>query len=427
MLQALTWQDVREEVKAVNLELFNSIEAISPDDSFVLYKVKYRFGDLIINRGVMQIPSDTSEHLIPFHEAKLSTKDRENLSYSPIPAHLILKNSCEIFVTNNERIIPMHFAKAGSVVGLFETLDYITNTQSAPLWDVAAGARSIFMLPHITEKQGISRLMKTYRLPHNIQLKNLSDQWGMFKRILEKENTSDPWSCEILFFSKKWFELEDDLGWSAFYRYIFKQGWQRIQYTFNQIERAFVWQAIIEVVEKRNLKPRHYIADTVKHLFAIATNRYPGFIPIDFEHDAAPIKLLQDIFIDVYGLKNYYPTFMGVRTLDQMDKQPVYYSLNLPTLVEGIPPLEKKANRIMVDLREIKLLIDTFKERSSYLEQHHKFKNINFNYYHTEKDMYGEIQASQDIATEDSRFLYKGLPFCLHSHFWRGCIKISDY
>ncbi len=424
MLQELTWNEVRNEVKAVNIDLYHSIEAIRPDPSFTLYKVNYSFGDLMIKRGQLQLP--TIEGLLSFSEATLNVKTRKNLAYSPIPLLLVLNNSCEVFITNNERIIPMHFAKSGALIGLFESLDYLSHTQSAPLWDVSAGARSLFMLPHITEKQGISRLMKAYRLPHNIQLKSLSDQWEIFKRIAEKEKTANPWSCEILLFSKKWFDMEKDLAWSEFYRYVFQCGWQRIQFTFNQIERAFIWQAIIEVVEKRNLKPRHYIADTVKHLFAIASNRYPGFIPIDQEYDAAPIRLLQDIFTQVYGLKNYYPTFMGTRSLDQLNEQPVYYSLNLPTLVEGIPPLEKKSNRIMVDLREVKLLIDTFKERSSFLEQHPKFKHIKFDYYHTEKDIYGEVKLSAEIALEDHRFLYPDQEFCMHSPFWRGCIKISN-
>ncbi|HLF67227.1 MAG TPA: hypothetical protein VI522_06370, partial [Gammaproteobacteria bacterium] len=356
----------------------------------------------------------------------LPAKIRKNLDYSPIPLLLLLNNSCEVFITNNERIIPMHFAKSGALVGLFEALDYMTQNQSEPLWDVCAGARSIFMLPHITEKQGINRLMKAYRLPHNIQLKYLSDQWEIFKHIAEKEKAAAPWSCEVLFFTKKWFDSQEDLAWSKFYRYVFQSGWQRIQFSFNQIERAFIWQAIIEVVEKRNLKPRHYIADTVKHLFALASNRYPGFIPIDNEQAAAPIKLLQQIFTDIYGLKNYYPTFMGPRTLDQMTGQPIYYSLNFPTLVEGIPPLEKKSNRIMVDLREVKLLIDTFKERSSFLEQHPKFKLIKFDYFHTEKDIYDEIKLSEAIAAEDPRFHYSELPFCMHSPFWRGCIRIIN-
>lgn len=419
-----SWDEVREEVRSINPDLFESIEQLSPSNRFALYKVRYRFGDLISERGTFKIPDENGK-LLPISESALSAQQKNNLSYSSIPLFLILKNACEVFVTPSERAIPMIFAKAGRLVGLFETFDFMTRTRCKPFWDITAGARSIFMLPQITEKQGINRLMRTYKLPHNIQLKQLSDHWEIFKKILSYEKESS-WYCEILVFSKQWFEFEGDQAWSSFYRYIFKQGWQSIQYTLNQVETGFIWQALIDAVEKRNLKPRHYIADTVRHLFAMAVNRYPGFAPIDDEQDMGPIKELQNIFIETYGLKQYFPTMMGPHMLSYDPKKIIYYSLSLPTLIEGTVPHLKKSNRVITDLREIKLLIETFKERSEFLNQNEKLRDIEFDFFHSEKDINEEMQQSGSIIKDDDRFIYENSKFCQYSPFWCGCIRMRQ-
>ena len=89
-------------------------------------------------------------------------------------------------------------------------------------------------------------------------------------------------------------------------------------------------------------------------------------------------------------------------------------------------------NRIMPDLREIKISIETLfprvsAERRARLDP---ISGVKFDYFHTETDIYNEIRKSSEISHEDARFTqvdneYKDRDFCASSIFWRGCIRIS--
>ena len=56
----------------------------------------------------------------------------------------------------------------------------------------------------------------------------------------------------------------------------------------------------------KNIKPPAYITNIVKHLLAISVGALPGFRPA--VNDAmAPVKKIQEIYIDHYNLKKHLP------------------------------------------------------------------------------------------------------------------------
>ena len=88
----------------------------------------------------------------------------------------------------------------------------------------------------------------------------------------------------------------------------------------------------------------------------------------------------------------------------------------------------------MLDLREMKLLIETlkkFSETNPNLADEDLIKNIKIAYFHAGKDMYQELNASADIPTTDKSFLidqaaYPSRTFCASSPLFNGCIRIEQ-
>ncbi len=416
-IEILEWKDVRSRVSSINKELADIIDDLSPNKKYKLIKAKYSFGDLIVKNGKLYLPSEDID------------KIKSQLSYAPIPLSLILNKACEIFVNPGERAIPLNVFSSGNMFGTFELMNYLSNKSAIPIWDVSAGSRTIFMLPKLSDSIGFKRLRAKYNIPSTARLQNMTDHWEVFKYIAKSPEVNKSWQCEIIFFTEAWFKNKNDPQWNIWHQYLSKIAWLQSQYTIEKITFSVLWQKFIGAIISRSLKPSPYLVDTVKHIFSICSKSAPTISPVDHKNKTfAPIYDFQQAFIETYQLKHYLPTIMCADPLNSSKKQSSgYYSLSYPTLLEGSPQ-KAKSSTIMLDLRDIKQLIDTLLSRIE--TKGTPLDNVNFEYFHTEDDIYKEIKSSDDIANEDERFLkqsslFPDKHFCKSSLFWRGTIRIN--
>jgi hypothetical protein len=259
-------------------------------------------------------------------------------------------------------------------------------------------------------------------------LRLLSDHWQLFKHIANHANFNELWQNEILFFSEDWFKPhKKDAHWYEFKLYLFREGWLQSQQSIKKEQFGLFWQKYNTLIAKRRLQPPPYLSDTLKHLLLVSSSEAPAIQPIHNSELAAPIHGLQKAILDVYQLKkDYAPTIMHSIIPNKNNNNPVYYSLSFPTLLEGTPESKHSSSTIMLDMRDIKLLLDTLL-RDPTIEQSF-LKGMSFSYFHVEDDIYHEIKSSKLIPEEDNRFndqLFKNLSFCSTSPFWRGCIRIT--
>ena len=316
----------------------------------------------------------------------------------------------------------------GSLFGTFETLNFIFNIQSQPLWYVSAGNRIIFALPKISESSGLKQLRLHYGTSADTSLRLPSDHWYLFKQIANHKNFNEPWQSQLIFFTEKWFDFnKNDTKWRKFQRYLFRQGWLQSQRVIQKEQFGVFWQKYHRAITQRRLRPTLYLTETLKHLLLIASGESPALAPVCQSDLVAPIGGLQKALLDVYILKNdYIPTIMHTVLTDQKSDNSVYYSLSFPTLLEGTPESKNSSSTIMLDLRDIKLLMNTLLRDSTI--EYSFLKNVSFDYFHVEDDIYNDIQSSKLISKLDARFNDPSLPnlnFCATSPFWRGCIKIG--
>ena len=96
-IEVLNWQDVRDRVNAVKPALANAIDMIKPGARYKLIMAKYRFGDYLLKKGCLQLPTLNGQP-IAIHNPKVPASLRKQLDYANItPLSLILDHGLELF------------------------------------------------------------------------------------------------------------------------------------------------------------------------------------------------------------------------------------------------------------------------------------------------------------------------------------------
>lgn len=426
-----TWSDFREDVKKINNGLFEIIEQINPSKKYTLIKVQYPYGEAILEEGIPCLP-DIKGHFSRIDSANIPASIKEKLSYCATPLALQLVNSGEVFLEIGERIVPLYLFVPGSMFGLFEAATHLCERPVSPIWNVTAGARSVVMTPKITDAIAHNRIRKELGIK-NPPPKNLADHWNIFKSIVKHSDVENPWLCEILFFTKDWLkDHKEDIGWIKFHEYLLKESWIQSSHMRTRTELSMMWETFATAVGHRHLKPNSYIVDTVKNLMYLALGQNPGFKVADDNELALPTKLIEEVYKNIYLLKEYAPTILHTYRLDIREKNlPVYYSLAYPTLLEGTPSIRHAAS-IMSELREVKMLMDMLlKVLEKYSGgQYAIIKNTLFKYFHNEQDRFGEMSVTDDILLNNSTITnalakkFPGKIFAKNGQFFKGCIEI---
>jgi len=434
--QIKTWKDVREQVSRHNPVLGKIIDNIDPDDTNKFYHVKYRYGDKFLDKGRFYLPTE-SGGFVELND-KLEPKTiRDDLGYSLFtnPVMIPLKNTLEMYIEVENRIVPFMLASPGSIFGMSRVLDDIdfvdSSHASKSLWDITAGARSIFMLPKISDNTANTRLLKQYGCNIEKPLE-LSDHWRVFRQLANCRDFAEPWEFEVLLLSRQWFSRLNDPRWQALKIFCLQQN-RRV---FSFWHHIASWQITLSRIQHlKHIKASPHMIDTVKHLFMIASGAMPGFRPAN-SSEMAPIAGIQEAYVNHYDI-SYKPIIMAPHVMNATDSLPTYYSLQYPTAIEYSPKSSGGTSTIN-DLDELSILIRKYlsqvinpdlNQSGTRLEMlGHK---LQVQYYHTNPDRYHSILPAEEILHKDEAFnnlLYqtnRPLDFARNSTFIKGCVKLE--
>lgn len=434
-IDILTWNEAAPLVAKVNPKLAETIDQINPSEDYTLYKIRYSYGDEILKRGIFQIPENGN--IVPLMGSKLPDKVKQDLhyNYQSNPLLLVLNNSSEIFLHWNDRIIPFSLMEPGSVLGGWGVLDEpISQHPLLTVWDMTAGARSLFFLPKVSDKVFHTKLMNGLGL-NSLVPRSLNDQWTVFRDMARNAKDTHPWHTEILCFSGKWFQQLSQKAWQPLRCFLLDYCWKHSDFLRN---KAFSDLIFSIVREQGKIEPNAYANDIIKTLFAISAGNIMGFAPA-LDNKDAPISLLQDMYVNGgYKLNKYPPILMTPKYFKQGNQQPVYYSLNHPTGIEYSLKATKRAS-IITDLTTINRMLGQYQNEiiiSSNLtfSQSKLLKvaqSIKFTCFHDNPGKYSKlITHTSEIPSSDNTFLestkaFSCKTFPTSSEFIRGCIRIS--
>ena len=280
-------------------------------------------------------------------------------------------------------------------------------------------------LPKISDERSYEKLRKQFNL-QTLKPASLLDQFEVFRELAS--GFPERWQSEILIFSGDWFEQTGG-EWLKFSYYLHTVLVSNTAYLRNQIVLDYLFSCALR---ERNLKPNPYLVNTVRHLFLIAEGAAPGF-KFASDDSVIPLVLLESIIMDTYELKDYLPSFMHLGYLTETNGNSVYYSLEVPTLLD-FQPRSREASKLQ-DLiqisRILRKVIPAFAAQGRNVENgiiDRITKGISYDCYHHAR---GEgINLLEDLINHDSILYnlhekYPDRTFCSTNSFMRGCVRIS--
>ncbi len=434
-LEIQTWDQVREQVAKVNPEFARIIDRLNPGKEYWLAKTTYPYGSLLLRRALLMLPNAKGD-IVPLTDPSIDSKVREGLDYNgnSNPVACVLHNTFELFLPLEERTVPFQgLIYPGQVFGAWRMLNPGKTHQPIFIWDLTAGARSIFMLPKISEEKKHFKLRKLFDLSVNTP-KSLMTHWEIFRQIANHPRFTQSWNAEILFFSKRWFDHLSDPDWREFYHYFDRSIWVNGEFLRNQP----LWNLVFSIIlNEYQGKPSAYIVDTVRYLINVAVGAQPAFVPAR-DNLSAPIAGLQYVYTNEYEIRNYPPIIMHPEIFDMYNPQgnPLYYSLQFPT-APGFTPHSRSRSSYVSDLHEIRSLLMRYQQEfisdrfniggTPYYDV---FQLAKFDYFHNNVELHMGIRNSGEMPLEDKHLLstvdgivHKEFPdMC---SFVKGCIRVG--
>lgn len=297
-LHKVTWSEVSKKVRAKNPQLAEIIDNLNPGPEYYLYKANYPFGSEISREGPLYLPNKKHQ-LISLNDPRTNSEIKKDLDYhlNNSPLTLILENSVELFIAQNNQILPFYaLLSEGSIFGTWGVLASTPALQPFCIYSMTAGARSLFMLAKISEKGKHNKLIKAFGLNMNPP-KNALDHWHAFREIAQHPEFGEAWYSELLFFPKKWIEsIRNDPAWKPLENFLLRKAWDDTNGTRSQ----YTWDLFLAMIQhRRKINADQYMTETVKNLLCLGASHAtdfgiaPGFAPA-IDNLAGPIQRLQE-------------------------------------------------------------------------------------------------------------------------------------
>ncbi|OGT41486.1 MAG: hypothetical protein A3F13_03510 [Gammaproteobacteria bacterium RIFCSPHIGHO2_12_FULL_40_19] len=427
------WNDVRNDVCNVNAHLAEIIDALNPSAEYKIFEANYNYGDLVLDEGMLMLPTSDGR-CVSLEDSTIPETLKKSLSYSSAPIGLIMSNTIEVFIESGFDVIPLVVLGPGRTLGLLETIDPVGGYCLRHIWSSCAGARSVYMLPKISDKISHTRLQREFGFTLEAP-KNYCDHFKIFREISRAPHFSKKqWKLKILFFSEKWLEFD------PFKQYLKNAVVQNSSYARNKTTFDVLWHFFSKELTEKSSKPNPYVLDTLKHVVKILIGATPGYAPVCNDESRGPLSAIQKIYLDVYRL-NSVPTIMAPYhfVIDDEKSFPVIHSMNNPNMFETNPKM-RESESLITDLVQTESLFRHFydlgkngklKIRQTILEK--VFEQTNLIYYHANPgNNYSGVKLSSELPDADNKFMSypypnqsNNLKFADNGEFVKSCILIK--
>ncbi len=436
-LMRLSWAEIRDRVRIANPEFCALVDDVNPGKEFSFYVAHYPFGALLGNTETAFIPTAQGDFL-PLNKpcARFSTALLNDLDYGAhsAPVTMVLNKAVELFIDHKQYnlTLPYRLLHAGDFIS---TEQVISEVKSTLMLQSAAGCRSAMMLPPIN----CSRQFRHIRCKYGKRVRkpdSLYEHAKLFSDLAQHPTEGCTWTMSTLLLPYNFVEkIKQDPAWYKIYLYFYRYA---LKYHFGMTDLNLHLDLITEAQRKQNLKMDPYLSDTGKHLYKIAAGLMPGFAPASDEL-YLPRAFLQNVFVEVYGLTQYYPTIFhpSYFNLNNPASKAVYYSRQYPTNF-AVASKTRDSYSITHALSEQQNFLDELRLGLAKMTPNSNNgvwlrigKDVDFCTYHSYKNNQENIKLSSELQHLDFRFGTQGCAVKLKKRtlsedgiFMRGCMAI---
>ncbi|WP_183145278.1 hypothetical protein [Legionella jordanis] len=330
------WEDIHKRVEIACPEFAKLVNKLSPGKDYPLYLLYLPYG---------MLKGDTQSSYLPMMDggfckltdANLPKQIVNDLGYGKYtsPLEMILENEIEYFIETDHEIFPYDIASPGFIFNKSILLNRKSTRNYSPngILKASSGSKTAFLIPSISNYSNIVKLSNSIKQKINAP-KKLSEHSNVFKTIVNSEVIKSDWRVCLLYFSEKWINsISQDLAWIELKSFIMDH--DRISHQFES--NSTFYELFFSQTQKNNnlITSNSYITNTAIHLMKICLGEVPGYIPAT-DHRSLPLRELQNAFTKYYELDSH-PTFMiPYKFKYEIDKTPVYYSLQHPTMPSSL-------------------------------------------------------------------------------------------
>ena len=239
-IEPILWGDIKDKVKEANENFYLIINELSKKKIIPkkVYHARYKFGDLIVNKGRLNLECFNYN---------------ENIDLNPIkkfiiPLGIIINNNeCEIYIkphnpdTSSNTILGI--LKKGDIFGIFETLDkfYFKDDVSGAYegnFNVIAGYSSIEIPINISDIENAK------------WNKAVKDRLKFIDNIIEYEFPDDNWTIDVIYFP---FELNETKEFLKIKYYLLEKGWGQARHLRNQLLEVIDFSNKIKKIDLKDV------------------------------------------------------------------------------------------------------------------------------------------------------------------------------
>lgn len=403
----ISWQDVKERVKAVRPELYevmNDLVADSPE--LKLYYARYPYGSMIVDdNAVFNLPYH--HKLTPISNHEISNDIRKDLNYhwEGLPLSLILNGSADLFMQGmNKEIQTYAVYGPKTLLALRRVLDPHHSYHAKSIWRMSAGARTPIMIPSISNRTQFDKLRRQFNLKCN-KPETQNDHWQIFTELANHSDFPNPWFTELLLFPKQWFEEKKSVAWKLFHRELLSIAWNVSGYTRNSRMIEKIWTNFTHTLRNKRATP--YVLALLKHIIEVSLGEAPAYFVSNDNHLSGPFTDIVNVFVNDYKLKKYAPIIMTTNHTNNLRHDNAYISLkHLTHPWTENSPFENLS--LISHLRETKYLLQQFLEYvdSDMLQVKDtpfiKLNNIDYTFYHYSDDPFQDLKLSAEAFSNDN-------------------------
>lgn len=424
------WTSVRERVAKLNPGLADAMDKVAKRLRNVrLYEARYRYGNLIANRGALVPPPCDSRELAPCTECSALHSAGGN-NTSRLPMMLILENCAEVFTSDGlhsavqRRTIPLNLLQQGELFGVFETSDrMIERPQWSPWW-VSAGARSVMVLAELGNAKTAQQINKAVGTTVvSTQSKHRPAAWELIKHVssclTEDDGSPTQWQTTVLIIPDEWLLAPEAEALKAL---VLATAWRQVDELRRQMIDDF-HSAHAQLLPAAVGVDQQYYHATLRHLVAIAIGRMPAFEPVTPARAAGPFTSFQRFLVSKQ-IGSHFPAMLQPALLANSGNAG-YYSFACPTLLHPLRSDRKDHGRTFQGFMDlVRNQLASYAERAGRVDMsstQYVYKTVRVG-----KTRYDFDVSTANLLKNDFAFDQSSAPLDINldSQFFEACVRI---